>query len=107
MKSAGYIKYPVDMFKWFLLLIGGDEPEAWGGGVKDEQGDRDDSVGTSNIAGRRGDRRVIPFIAVSSSLTMEIDMPYPSMSGSEYVIDADIKARYNFVLEYIHIFYFI
>jgi hypothetical protein len=33
MKSAGYIKYPVDMFKWFLLLIGGDEPEAWGGGV--------------------------------------------------------------------------
>jgi hypothetical protein len=74
---------------------------------EDEQGDRDDSVGTSNIAGRRGDRHVIPFIAVSSSLTMEIDMPYPSMSGSEYVIDADIKARYNFVLEYIHIFYYI
>jgi hypothetical protein len=26
---------------------------------EDERGDRDDSVGTSNVAGRRGDRRVI------------------------------------------------
>jgi hypothetical protein len=29
--------------------------------------------------------------------------PTPSISGSEYVIDANIKGRYNFVIEYIHI----
>jgi hypothetical protein len=29
--------------------------------------------------------------------------PTPSISGRKYVIDANIKGRYNFVIEYIHI----
>jgi hypothetical protein len=36
----------------------------------------------------------------------EIDISYPSISKSEYVIDANIKGMYNFVIEYIHIYLF-
>jgi hypothetical protein len=86
-------------------LAGGDEPEVWGKGVT-----RKNEVITMRASAPPTLLDAVenyasyPFTSSSSSLrTMEIDISYPSINGSEYVIDANIKGRYNFVIEYIYI----
>jgi hypothetical protein len=75
------------MFKWLLFLVGGDEPEAWGGGVtrKNEAITMTASAPTMLLDAVEIDVSY-PFIASSSSLcTMEIDMSYvlPPLSVGE------------------------
>jgi hypothetical protein len=95
----------MDMFKWLLLSLGGYEPEVWGKGVtrKNEAIVMTASAPSMLLDAVENDASY-PFIASSSSLrTMEIDMSYPSINGSEYVIDVNMKGRYNFVIEYFYI----